>query len=102
MRAKRFTPIAGSVNLRMPCEKKISPTARRMKKMLAGPRHGSNRNRKSELIVARERSELLGGLDHANLVHAAAGNIHAAIGSSDHVADNSAAGGNIGAGEGFG
>jgi hypothetical protein len=46
IRVKRVIPIAGSINLRMPCVKKIRPTARRMRKMAAGPCTGLKRNRR--------------------------------------------------------
>ena len=40
----------GSVYFRMPCVKKINPTARRIRKMPAGPRVGLKKNRITESI----------------------------------------------------
>src|SRR5208282_3000684 len=51
MRVKRTTPIFASVNLRIPWVKKINPTASRMGRMLAGPRGGLKKNRRSEFIL---------------------------------------------------
>jgi hypothetical protein len=48
---KRITPILGSMYLRIPCVKKISPTARRMNRMLAGPLDEPKKNWKSDFIV---------------------------------------------------
>jgi len=47
-------PILGSVNLRMPWVKKIRPTARRMRKILAGPVSDCNKKRRSEFMVKAE------------------------------------------------
>src|ERR1019366_2244675 len=47
---KRTTPMLGSMYLRMPCVKKINPTARRMNRMLAGPCLDLGKNQCSEFI----------------------------------------------------
>src|ERR1035438_3607111 len=44
--AKRTTPMLGSMYLRMPCVEKMSPTARRMSRIVAGPCVGINKNRR--------------------------------------------------------
>jgi hypothetical protein len=47
---KRATPILGSMDLRMPCVRKISPAATRMSATLAGPIVGLKKNRKGEFM----------------------------------------------------
>src|SRR3974390_142956 len=51
MRVKRSTPILGSVNFRIPCVKKISPTGRRIRNRLAGPPDGLRKKRRVEFMA---------------------------------------------------
>src|ERR1019366_3579151 len=44
---KRTTPMLGSMYLRMPCVEKMSPTATRMSRIVAGPCVGLNKNRRT-------------------------------------------------------
>lgn len=54
IRVKRSTPIFGSMNFRMPCVKKISPTGRRIQAILAVPGTGRRKNRRNVDIELTE------------------------------------------------
>ena len=80
---KRTTPMLGSMYFRMPCVKKISPTAIRISRMLPGASAGLRRNRRIVFINGSPPYSFGGLLSASSLSHRAADRL-ADCGKSRH------------------